>query len=112
MEPVLASAPAAPALSSHGKSFAHLYPFADHGVTVGGFRMHYVDEGKGHPVVMVHGNPTWSFYWRNLILALRGECRTIAPDHIGMGLSEKPGTRRDLGLSPATEKVKKCWAKS
>ena len=53
--------------------------------------MNYVDEGRGHPVVMVHGNPTWSFYWRRLIGSLRGECRAIAPDHIGMGLSEKPG---------------------
>ena len=52
--------------------------------------MHYVDEGSGAPVVMLHGNPTWSFYYRNLILALRGSCRAIAPDHIGCGLSDKP----------------------
>ena len=52
--------------------------------------MSYLDEGAGEPVVMVHGNPTWSFYWRNLVLALRGEYRCIAPDHIGCGLSDKP----------------------
>lgn len=70
---------------------APLYPFAPHHAAVGGLRMHYVDEGRGHPVVMVHGNPTWSFYWRRLVTALRDGCRAIAPDHIGMGLSEKPG---------------------
>ncbi|MBN1518345.1 alpha/beta fold hydrolase [Candidatus Sumerlaeota bacterium] len=52
--------------------------------------MHYVDEGAGDPVVMVHGNPTWSFYYRNVIQALRGSHRCIAMDHIGMGLSDKP----------------------
>ncbi|MDO8806387.1 MAG: alpha/beta fold hydrolase [Elusimicrobiota bacterium] len=53
--------------------------------------MHYLDEGKGKPVVMLHGNPSWSFYYRNLALALRGGSRVIAPDHIGCGLSDKPG---------------------
>jgi len=54
--------------------------------------MHYLDEGpQDAPVVlMVHGNPTWSFYYRNLVLALRDRYRCIVPDHIGCGLSEKP----------------------
>ncbi len=52
--------------------------------------MHFVDEGSGPPVLMVHGNPSWSFYYRNLLLALRATHRCIAPDHIGMGLSDKP----------------------
>lgn len=52
--------------------------------------MHYLDEGDGFPVLMVHGNPTWSFYYRNLVLGLRDEHRCIVPDHIGCGLSEKP----------------------
>ena len=69
----------------------HLYPFAPHRAVVSGLGMHYVDEGRGHPVVMVHGNPTWSFYWRALIAGLKSDCRAIAPDHIGMGLSDKPG---------------------
>ena len=56
-----------------------------------GLRLHYLDEGSGDPVVMVHGNPTWSFYYRNLVEALAGEYRTIVPDHIGCGRSEKPG---------------------
>ncbi len=68
----------------------HLYPFESHWHEVGGKRMHYVDEGRGEPVVLVHGNPTWSFYFRNLIAGLRNRYRVVAPDHIGCGLSDKP----------------------
>src|SRR4030095_13572304 len=71
------------------------YPFASHYVSVGtprnaGARLHYLDEGSGQPVLLVHGNPTWSFHWRRLITALRDRYRCIAPDHIGCGLSDKP----------------------
>jgi haloalkane dehalogenase len=52
--------------------------------------MHYLDEGKGQPLLFVHGNPTWSFYWRKLVTDLSKDYRCIAPDHIGCGLSEKP----------------------
>ena len=54
--------------------------------------MHYVDEGPrdANPVLMVHGNPTWSFYYRNLIAGLADQHRTIAVDHVGCGLSDKP----------------------
>lgn len=52
--------------------------------------MHYVDEGQGAPVLMVHGNPTWSFYYRHLIAGLRSDYRVLAVDHIGCGLSDKP----------------------
>ncbi len=54
--------------------------------------MHYLDEGPrdAPPVLMLHGNPTWSFYYRNLVLALRDRYRCIVPDHIGCGLSDKP----------------------
>lgn len=69
---------------------ADLYPFASNYFEIGGGRMHYVDEGDGPPIVMLHGNPTWSFYYRELIRGLRTEHRVIAPDHIGCGLSEKP----------------------
>jgi len=58
-----------------------------------GLKYHYVDEGSGQPVVMVHGNPTWSFYFRDLIKALSGQYRVIAPDHIGCGLSDKPDSK-------------------
>ena len=56
--------------------------------------MHYLDEGpQDAPIVlMLHGNPTWSFYYRNLVLALRDRFRCIVPDHIGCGLSDKPDT--------------------
>ena len=67
-----------------------LYPFADHFLEINGFRLHYLDEGSGDPVVMLHGNPTWSFYYRNLASALRGDYRVVVPDHIGCGLSDKP----------------------
>ena len=52
--------------------------------------MHYVDEGTGNPIVFVHGNPSWSFEFRNLIKELSKTNRCIAPDHIGFGLSDKP----------------------
>ena len=57
---------------------------------MGGHRLHYLDEGAGEPLLFVHGNPTWSFYWRNLILGLRDSYRCVAVDHIGCGLSDKP----------------------
>jgi haloalkane dehalogenase len=55
-----------------------------------GLKYHYLDEGAGPPLLFVHGNPTWSFYWRNLILGLREQYRCVAVDHIGCGLSDKP----------------------
>ncbi|MBI5209966.1 MAG: alpha/beta fold hydrolase [Elusimicrobia bacterium] len=63
-------------------------------LALGGLRMHYRDEGSGEPLVMLHGNPSWSYYYRNLIDALRDRWRCVAPDHIGMGLSDKPGDDR------------------
>jgi pimeloyl-ACP methyl ester carboxylesterase len=70
-----------------------LYPFESRWLNIDGIRMHFLDEGpRDAPIVlMVHGNPTWSFYYRNLILALRDRYRCIVPDHIGCGLSDKPG---------------------
>ncbi|MFA5264429.1 MAG: alpha/beta fold hydrolase [Opitutaceae bacterium] len=70
-----------------------IYPFVTKTLrTKGGARMSYVDEGprSEEAVVMVHGNPTWSFYYRNLIRRISPAMRCVAPDHIGMGLSEKP----------------------
>jgi pimeloyl-ACP methyl ester carboxylesterase len=80
-----------------------LYPFDSHYIEVGdrkargdssagggGHRMHYVDEGQGDPVLMVHGNPSWSFFYRDLIKELQSSHRVIAPDHIGCGRSDKP----------------------
>jgi haloalkane dehalogenase len=68
----------------------HLYPYTSHYLDLNGFKYHYLDEGQGEPLVMVHGNPTWSFYFRELINNLSPQFRTIVPDHIGCGLSDKP----------------------
>jgi pimeloyl-ACP methyl ester carboxylesterase len=70
----------------------HLYPFSGHYLEMHGQRMHYLDEGPrdAPPVLMLHGNPTWSFYYRNLVIALRGQYRCIVPDHLGCGMSDKP----------------------
>jgi haloalkane dehalogenase len=67
------------------------YPFASHFLEVEGGRLHYVDEGEGdEPILMVHGQPTWSFMYRHLIRGLSPHYRCIAVDHIGFGLSDKP----------------------
>ena len=70
-----------------------LYPFKSHWFDRGnGLRLHFLVEGDANapPVLMVHGNPSWSFYYRNLVKALAGDHRCIVPDHIGMGFSDKP----------------------
>ena len=70
-----------------------MYPFEPRAFTTpAGARMSYLDEGprSTHAVVMLHGNPTWSFYYRELVKALMPTMRCIVPDHVGMGLSEKP----------------------
>lgn len=71
-----------------------LYPFKSNYINFNGLKYHYVDEGKGEPILMIHGNPTWSFYYRDLITAMSKNYRVIAPDHIGMGLSDKPDDDR------------------
>ena len=73
-----------------------LYPFTGRVLDLDRLRYHYLDEGltdRDEAVVMVHGNPTWSFYYRELVKALRGEHRVVVPDHIGCGLSDKPGKK-------------------
>lgn len=71
------------------ESFRDIYPFSPNYEKINGFEMHYIDEGFGEPVLMLHGNPTWSFYFRNIIKNLPKGFRSIVPDHIGCGLSEK-----------------------
>ncbi|MCW5581847.1 MAG: alpha/beta fold hydrolase [Luteimonas sp.] len=69
------------------------YDFTGHRLEVRpGIRLHYLDEGPrdGDVVVALHGNPSWSYYWRHLVLGLRDRYRVIVPDHVGMGLSDKP----------------------
>src|SRR3954470_21664577 len=70
-----------------------LYPFTPQtAVTPRGAQMSYLDEGprSDEAVLMLHGNPTWSFYYRELVQTLAPMHRCIVPDHVGMGLSEKP----------------------
>ena len=69
------------------------YPFTPKTFEVRpGLSMSYLDEGPrdGEVVVMLHGNPSWSYYWRNLVSGLSDKYRCIVPDHIGMGFSDKP----------------------
>ena len=67
------------------------YPFKSHFFnTLDGHRLHYVSEGSGDPMLMVHGNPTWSYYYRNFISEFSKTHRAIALDNIGCGLSDKP----------------------
>ncbi|MEA3436127.1 MAG: alpha/beta fold hydrolase [Thermodesulfobacteriota bacterium] len=74
--------------------FRHLYPFKSNYMDLNGLQYHYLDEGAGDPVIMLHGNPTWSFYYRSLIKKLSPGYRIIVPDHIGCGLSDKPDLKR------------------
>lgn len=81
-------------MSNSGKEEAHWhaeYPYdSQFHVVAGGHRIHYLDEGQGEPFLMVHGNPTWSFFYRHWVAHLRGNYRCIVPDHLGCGLSDKP----------------------
>jgi haloalkane dehalogenase len=75
--------------------FAELpdYRFAPNYVSVDGLRMHYADEGDGEPVLLLHGEPTWSFLYRRVIPPLTSVARVVAPDYIGFGRSDKPVDR-------------------
>jgi haloalkane dehalogenase len=72
------------------QEFEELYPFKARSLNLGSLRYNFLDEGQGEPLLMLHGNPTWSFYYRDLVLGLREEYRCVVPDHIGCGFSEKP----------------------
>lgn len=67
-----------------------LFPFVSHFVDVGGCRIHYVDEGTGPPLLLLHGNPTYSFLYRNVVRRLSDGFRCIVPDYPGFGLSSAP----------------------
>lgn len=71
-----------------------LYPFEDRFGDVGGARVHYVDEGEGPPLLLLHGNPTWSFLYRDIVRGLRDRFRCVAPDLPGFGLSTAPAGYR------------------
>ena len=67
-----------------------LFPFESRSFDMKGCDYRYVDEGDGDPLLMIHGNPSWSFLFRSVISELRDDCRVVAPDHLGFGLSDKP----------------------
>ena len=79
------------ATAATAENARHDFPYESHYVEVKGSQMHYVDTGgKGTPIVMLHGQPTWSYLWRNVIPYLEGNHRVIAVDLIGFGKSDKP----------------------
>src|SRR3954464_11693175 len=75
-----------------------LYPFESHYADAGGARVHYVDEGSGPTLLLLHGNPTWSFLYRDVVRGLADRFRCIVPDHPGFGLSQAPA---GYGFMPA-----------
>jgi haloalkane dehalogenase len=75
-----------------------LYPFHDRYVHIDGSTVHYVDEGSGPTLLFLHGNPTWSFLYREIIIGLRSEYRCVALDYPGFGLSAAPD---GYGFTPA-----------
>jgi haloalkane dehalogenase len=66
------------------------YPFAPNYLNIGGHQLHYIDEGNGETILFIHGTPSWSFDYRNVIKNLRSKYRCVAFDHMGFGLSDKP----------------------
>ena len=80
-----------PIIRTPDERFADLpgYPFAPHYVEVAGARMHYVDEGQGETILCLHGEPSWSYLYRKMILPLAAGHRVVAPDLIGFGRSDK-----------------------
>ena len=77
-------------ISMQEETFDGPFPFAPHYHDMSGFAMHYVDEGQGEPVVMLHGDPTWGYLYRNFIPPLAARARCIVPDLMGMGKSGVP----------------------
>jgi cis-3-alkyl-4-acyloxetan-2-one decarboxylase len=72
------------------ETFDGTFPFAAHFTTAPGFRMHYVDEGAGEPIILIHGEPTWSYLYRNFVPPLSKRFRVVAPDNMGFGKSASP----------------------
>lgn len=74
------------------------YPFKAHYMEINGMRIHYVDEGKGDPILCLHGEPSWSYLYRKMITVFAPKCRAVAPDLIGFGMSDKYTTREEYTL--------------
>ncbi len=75
------------------ETFDDTWPFPPRFSEAPGFRMHYVDEGAGEPIVCLHGEPTWGYLYRNFIPRLSASQRVVVPDHMGFGKSETPQDR-------------------
>lgn len=75
---------------NNSQTISDAFPFESKYLSVHGSQMHYIDEGEGDPILFLHGNPTSSYLWRNIIPYVAGHGRAIAPDLIGMGKSDKP----------------------
>lgn len=89
------------------------YPFAPHSLKLkSGYHLNYIAEGNQNakPVMMVHGNPTWSFFYRNIVKLLKDNHRVIVPDHIGCGLSDKPQDY-DYSLKNHVANIKELFEK-
>jgi haloalkane dehalogenase len=80
--------------------FANLpgFPFKPHYLTLGGLRTHYVDEGEGETILCLHGEPTWAYLYRKMILPLSTNHRVIAMDFAGFGRSDKPAAKEDYSF--------------
>ncbi len=77
-------------MTSPESDISAAFPFASRYADVLGSRMHYIEEGEGEPVLFLHGQPTSSYLWRNIVPLVSPHARCIAPDLIGMGRSDKP----------------------
>jgi haloalkane dehalogenase len=75
------------------ETFEGTWPFAPHFSEAAGFRQHYVDEGSGRPVLLLHGQPTWGYIYRRFIPPLAARYRVVVPDHMGFGKSQTPPDR-------------------
>lgn len=94
----LAHAPSALASLERPWLDGALYPFTPRQHTADEGTISYLDEGRGRPILFVHGTPSWSFEWRHQVAALSATHRCVAPDHLGFGLSDKPA---DAAYAPA-----------
>lgn len=83
------------------------YRFEPHYLEQEGLRMHYLDEGRGDPVVLLHGEPTWAFLYRTMIPALAQVARVVAPDYFGFGRSDKPTRIEDYSYDFHYESIER-----
>ena len=83
------------------------YPFEPNYLDQDGLRMHYVDEGVGSPVLLLHGEPTWSYLYRKIIRELTPTARAVAPDYFGFGRSDKPVERDWYTFDRHTESIER-----